>query len=81
MNIWQIDLIEGKAKSRPVIKCAFPVDENKPVKLTATIKDGAFIVSVNAHEFRVPWQGLPEKFHAGITACEGVCRFYELTIK
>ena len=81
MNIWRIDLIEGKAKSRPVIKCAFPLEENVPVRLRVQINKDAFDVIAGEYSFHVPCEELPESFHAGITACEGVCRFYELTIE
>lgn len=81
MNIWRIDLIDGKAKSRPVIKCAFPLEENRPVRLRTVIGKNGFDVTVDDYHFFVPCEELPESFHAGITACEGVCRFYELIIE
>ncbi len=79
-NIWRIDLIDGKAKSRNIARFKFPVVENTPVKLRAEIKQDAFNVCADSHQFEVRCDALPGSFHAGITACEGQCRFYDLAI-
>lgn len=79
-NIWRIDLIDGKAKSRNIARFKFPVVENTPVKLRAEIKQDAFNVCADGRQFEVHCDALPGSFHAGITACEGQCRFYDLAI-
>lgn len=80
-NVWRIDLIDGKAKSQPVIKCAFPVAENTPVKLRAEFGNEAIRICAGDVKIETPCPGLPVNFHAGITGCEGVCRFYDLVIE
>lgn len=79
-NIWRIDLIDGRAESRNIARFKFPVSENTPVKLRVEIKSEAFSVCADGHMFEVHCDALPDSFHAGITACEGPCRFYDFAI-
>jgi len=80
-NIWYIPLVDGKAVSKNVVRMKAPVEENKPVKLRVEMVGKVFRVNADGHEFDVPCEYLPDEYYVGITACEGVCRFYDFSVE
>lgn len=80
-NIWYIPLVNGMAKAQNVIRLKTPIAEGKPARLRVEIVGKVFKVSADGHEFEVTCEHLPDHFQVGITACEGICRFYDLTIR
>ncbi len=80
-NVWDIPLVDGVSKASAVIKAQFPVPENEPVLLRVEFLPRRLRITTHGRTIETPCPTLPEQFHVGITACEGVCRFYELRIR
>lgn len=84
-NLWRI-VPWPERTVRPIfpIKSAFvetPVAEGSKVLIEAVIRDTSFDISINGHSFRHETPEIPEEFHAGITVCEGVNKFYNFKIE
>ena len=79
-NVWDIPLVDGKTKVAAVIKVQYPVPEATPVKLRVEFLPKALRITCHDRTVETPCPTQPERFHVGITACEGVCRFYEMKI-
>lgn len=56
------------------------VASNSKIKLSVEIGDTTVNVTLNGESFVYETPEIPEKFHVGITACEGINRFYDLSI-
>ena len=85
LNIWTHKMLKGKPWW---IKTAFlkkKVAPGKPHELTVQLKPtkkGTLItVKLADSEFGATVPLLPEKYYIGITACEGVNRFYSLQVE
>lgn len=75
-NIWELN-----GKDRP-IKAAFeefPVEGGQKLELTVRVLEDSLEVTLCGKTFVEKIEHLPVSFHAGITACEGVNRFYSFS--
>ena len=82
-NIWRIvpaDTARGIATTA-LAKVRFPVPAQSEIDLEVELKDRAIGVRVNGHSFEIHCGELPERVHVGITACEGINRFYDFSIE
>lgn len=59
----------------------FPVADNELIDLSAEIKDGTLNVNMNGHCLSVKNSDFPKHMHVGVTACEGINRFYSFDIE
>ena len=59
----------------------FPVADNSLIELEVQIKNKTIYVNMNGHTQSVYNADIPEKMHVGVTACEGINRFYTLEIE
>lgn len=80
-NVWDIPLVDGKTSVSAVIKAQFPVPAGQPVTLRVEFLPKRLRITAHGRTIETPCPSLPPQFHVGITACEGVCRFYELRIR
>lgn len=83
VNIWDVripDMTKPEIDPIRMSYCQFPVADNERVILTVTTSDYGLEVSMNGHHFGVSCPDLPDRFSAGIMACEGICHLYKLTI-
>lgn len=80
-NVWDIPLVDGKAVSRNLIRCKFPVEENKKVVIRVEFLENLIKITADGTPVEVPCDHFPKgKFYVGITACEGICKFYDFTV-
>lgn len=84
-NVWHILPSNGKAET-PIIpsliaSAVFKISEKSVIELQVTVKNKMFEISINGNKLTVSNSDIPEQFHVGITACEGVNRFYSLSIE
>lgn len=81
-NVWHI--IPGKGENpievTKVNAIEFPVEEKSRIELEVTIGEKALHIRMNDKSFTAIHEELPPMMHVGITACEGVNRFYEMEI-
>ena len=85
INIWSIVRCPER-KEKPIFptkvgSLSFHVDENTLIELEVTVEKGKIIAKLCGQVLEVTYSEIPEKFHVGITACEGDNRFTELKIE
>ncbi|MBE6732061.1 MAG: hypothetical protein E7564_10265 [Ruminococcaceae bacterium] len=84
-NVWHI-LPYWERKEKPFINTKiasvpFKIEDRSKINLSVTLLEGKIECEVNGKKFTVENPDIPKICHVGITACEGVNRFYELTIE
>ena len=58
-----------------------PTENRSRVKLSVKFGDGEMTVTMNGKSFTVHDDEMPREFWFGITGCEGINRFYNLTVE
>ncbi len=83
-NIWHIvKAPEGYAKKYVNTKCKafeFPLADGEKIDMSVTVRDKSLKIVINGEKYEVEVPRLEEEFFVGITACEGINRFYNVTI-
>ena len=84
-NIWRI-VPWPERTERPIytIKAAYiqkPVPAGQRAELTVEVRERQIQAFLNGESCGHFTPELPEQLHVGITACEGINRFYDLTIE
>lgn len=80
VNVWQHFWENGKARYELAAYARFPLKPNTRYTLAVRKKGKDLRVTVDGHTFGFLCKALPERFYAGITACEGSNRFYDFSI-
>ena len=84
INIWSIvpwpDRVERPIKPTKIAFLQFPVEADTLLDLEVIIEKGKITAKMCGQVVEVEDSEIPESFHVGITACEGVNKFTELTI-
>ena len=86
LNIWYIipnndPEAQRRIKTAKIAFLDFPVEENTRLDLEVTIQGKTITARMAGQELSVSHEKIPERFHVGITACEGVNRFYSFEIE
>ena len=76
INVW---LLNGTEKPILAGKTRFPVPANEKITLTAEILPGRIECTLCGQSAAFDIEQVPLRFRAGITACEGVNRFYSFS--
>lgn len=82
-NVWRIvpaDTSRGIA-TLALAKIPFSLPAGEKIRLEVETGEGILKIRVNDQPFQVPCEELPRQVHAGITACEGINRFYSFSIE
>ena len=79
-NVWHIVVEDGKQKASALVKCRYPVTAGEKHLLRVEFAEKLMKIHCAGFEMDLPCEKLPSSFHAGVTACEGPCRFYDLNI-
>ena len=84
-NVWHIvpfpERKERPIKPTLIAKSEFAIEPKSVVKLSVTVKNKKLAIIINGVELEVENADIPESFHIGITGCEGVNRFYSISIE
>lgn len=85
-NVWHLTMPTDPNWPKPVVakKVHFeslPTPNFTRVKLEVTFLDGGMDITMNGHNFKVALPTMPKEFSFGITGCEGINRFYNLTVE
>lgn len=85
-NVWHNRMPADRNSEKPldVEKIHFediPTPNSSRVKLAVEFGEGEMTVEMNGTRFKVRDEGVPKEFLFGITACEGINRFYSLTVE
>lgn len=81
LNVWRHYRNDGKCSWHKRLGLEFPVAENEIHDLQAEIKENYLVVSIDGKRFTLRVDDFPEKFHLGITACEGIARIYDMSVE
>lgn len=84
-NVWHIvpwsERVERPIKPTKIAFSEFKIEDGSKIELTLEVQHKKFIITVNGQTLEVENDEIPKSFHVGITACEGINRFYNLTIE
>lgn len=85
-NVWHITPVYYEKENLPVtpikIGCkAFSIADKSKIRMSVEVIEHGLKIDVNGETFAVCHPDIPETFHIGITACEGINRFYNLLIE
>ena len=78
MELWQekTDIVYKK-----LLGMEFNVNEEEIHTLEAIIKDDSFTFTLDGVTTTLSIENMYSSFHFGITACEGICKFYDMKIE
>jgi len=84
-NVWRVVTVPDSPE-RPfcavgITRETFDVAAGSTVEMTVQVRGKKIHVTVNDYSFDAELPALPEEYYVGITACEGLNRFYELTVE
>lgn len=86
-NVWRI--LPVPDPNRPdrdytvinITRQTFAVEAGSVVEMTVRLRGKRIFVTVNDYAFDVEIPDLPDSYYIGVTTCEGLNRFYDLTIE
>lgn len=79
LNVWHHFLDDG-SRWHKRLGLLFPVAEKEKHVLRVKVVEKTLLIQMDDQEITLRIEDLPEKFHVGLTACEGIVRLYEMTI-
>jgi GNAT superfamily N-acetyltransferase len=80
INVWELSLVHGNVVPCKLAHARFTVPSGQPLLLEVAVDDHSLTVSLEGHRLTAEGVDLPDFFHVGITACEGINRFWSLDI-
>lgn len=81
VNIWDFHREDGQVKIDWVLRNDFPLAPGEVHELKVELAKKRLKIWVKDRYFELMMANLPEKVYLGITACEGINRFYGLTVE
>jgi len=82
INVWRMHMDEDRRVTwHKALGVEFPVSALEPHELSVTIKQDYLIIEACGRKMILRVYDLPEKFHLGIDACEGLNRFYSFAVE
>lgn len=79
LNVWHHFLEDG-SRWHKHLGLTFPVAENEKHTLRVKLAKKMLLIQADDQTITLWVEDLPEKFHVGLTGCEGIVRLYEMTI-
>lgn len=76
VNVWRLEPEKDDVRPECLARKKFPVSAGKIHRLTVRPEKGALAVSLDGNAFSVA-ACVPAEFYAGVTACEGIDRFFD----
>lgn len=81
VNVWQMDMQNGEVTWKKRMGVQFPVEENEIHTLSVEVRGKNLHIEADGRVMEVYIGELYDAYYAGINACEGICRFYDLDIE
>lgn len=82
-NVWHIVPGKDEKNTIEVTKVGskeFAIADKSIIDMAVTIKEKKLFIRVNDESFVAEHEDIPSQMHIGITACEGINRFYGIEI-
>ena len=80
VNVWRMWYRDGEVTWKQLLGVDFPVSEEKIHSLSVTVGTDTLEITADGHNMLLAVEDLYPSFHAGLNACEGINRFYDLEI-
>ncbi len=80
VNVWRMWYREGKVTWKKLLGVQFPVTTGDIHTLSVTAWEDNLRVEADEHTMTLLVPDMYTSFHAGIDACEGINRFYDMTV-
>ena len=80
-NLWRLEPDGDTLAVTKLLGVHFPVTAGKPHQLAVKITADRLTITLDEHTAELPVADIPSAFHVGITACEGINRFYDFTVE
>lgn len=81
INVWKHDVADGKDTWFLMDSKEFIVEKATPVTFSVKLEDGRLIANCGTQTLAVNTDLINDEVYVGIQACEGINRFYSLTIE
>lgn len=81
INVWRHYRENGECTWHQRLGVEYPVAENCVHALTVRVLTDMLEITLNGQKTLLRTEDLPEHFHLGLTACEGIARVYDLKIE
>ena len=80
INVWRMRYRGGKVTWKKLLGAEFPVSTGEVHELTAVVGEETLRIEADGRVMTLLLEDMYPSFHAGIDACEGINRFYDLEI-
>lgn len=80
VNVWDLWQEGDKVVYHKMLGMEFPVSEGDIHTLEAVIQDNTFTMTLDGMTTFLRIDEMYPEFHLGITACEGICKLYDMKI-
>ena len=82
INVWNLWMeADGSVTVRNLLRLEQPVQTGVTHELSVEIQKDRFIIHLDGVKTDLYCGDIYDRFHLGITGCEGPCRFYDMTIE
>lgn len=82
INVWRLWKKEdGTVTWHKRLGVEFPVTEGEIHTLSVEIREQDLLIEADGFRMTLRTEDFFPAFHAGINACEGICRFYDMTVE
>lgn len=80
INVWDLYKDGEEIKIRLLLEMKFSVEENKKYEISTTLTDKGIEIAFEGRTYGLRVDNIPEEVFIGVTACEGLTKFYDMTI-
>lgn len=80
INVWRMWYRDGKVTWKKLMGVQYPVTTGELHTLTVTSGEEGLNITADDRTMSVYIPDMYRSFHAGINACEGINRFYDMTV-
>ena len=80
INVWRMWCRDGKVTWKKLMGVQYPVTTGELHTLTVTAGEEGLNIAADDRTMSVYIPDMYRSFHAGINACEGINRFYDMTV-
>ncbi|MBP3294688.1 MAG: hypothetical protein J6N32_13125 [Clostridia bacterium] len=80
INVWRMWYRDGKVTWKKLMGVQYPVTTGELHTLTVTAGEEGLNITADDRTMSVYIPDMYRSFHAGINACEGINRFYDMTV-
>ena len=80
LNVWRHHTEGRKTSYYQVLGAAFPLAAEEIHELSMEIGERHLLMEVDGKKLKLFLHDMPASFRLGYTACEGICRLYEMSV-